>query len=236
MCRTGGRRCPSNVSEDYKEERNLKRREAYAIKNGKVNEKGEPLTKSHGVMVVKSKYQAGDFIKNFNQRQGSESYYEGTWEELEALVKNNKDNFEPGTGSVNNDVVLVRVPAQGFYTSIARITEENKHLVEEREHVRQEGETPVTLKYMKGVKPPASVVKIVCYRADVLDKDNDRSTDAEWEIIAILAQEEEEVPMHPTTMSRNANHDEGGTYREYSQKEWEEAYSYWADHVYVEED
>lgn len=32
MCRTGGRRCPSNVSPEMRELRNQKKREAYAIK------------------------------------------------------------------------------------------------------------------------------------------------------------------------------------------------------------
>lgn len=235
MCRTGGRRCPSNVSPEMRELRNQKKREAYAIKKGRVTKDGEPLTKSHGVLVVKGKYQTGDFIKNFNKQKGRESYYEGTWEQLEQLVKNNKDNFEPGTGSIDNDVVLVKVPAEGFYTSITRVTKDNKHLIKEEEYVRQPGEKPVPIRYIEGIKPPASVVKIVCYRADVLEKDNDRSTDAEWEIIAILAQEEEHVPMHPTTMLRNNNNDEGGTYREYTKQEWEEAYAYWNEHVYVEE-
>ncbi len=192
------------------------------------------LLMSHGVLVVKNKFQVSDFAKSFNTRSGINSYYSGTWEELEELVRKNKHDFEPGTGSVDNDVILVNVPADGFYTSIVEVDDSNRHLVQEREHVRQEGETPVSMKVISGEKTPAKFVQIVCYRADVLAQDNDRSSDAEWEIIAVNAQKDRYTPMHPTTMLRNNNHEEGGTYREYSKKEWDDAYAYWANHAYIE--
>ena len=197
---------------------------------------GQTLTKSHGVFVLKDEFKTSNFAKGFNSRTGANSYYSGTWDELETLVKANKDDFEPGTGSVDNDVILVNVPPQGFFTSVTEITPENEHLVEDREKVRVEGEKPVSMKFIRGEKQPADYVQIVCYRADVLAQDNDRSNDAEWEIIAINAQKDKRTPMHPTTMLRNANHDEGGTLRPYSDAEWAEAYSYWETHAYVQED
>jgi hypothetical protein len=190
----------------------------------------------HGVEVVKGKIAVSNFARSFNQRKGENSYYEGSWTNLVSLVKQYWKDQEPGTGSVNGDVVLVNVPPAGFYTPIVEVTPENQHLVEEKEVIRQEGEKPVTMKMMKGKKPPAEHVQIVVYRADVLAQDNDRSSDAEWEIIAIKAQIDRVTPMHPTTMLRNANHDEGGTLREYSQEEWDAAYSYWASHAYIVED
>lgn len=193
------------------------------------------LSLSNGVLVEKGRFQTSDFARSFNKREGVNSHYEGSWDDLEKLVTENKDDFEPGTGSVDNDVILVNVPAEGFYTSIVEVDDSNRHLVEEREHVRQEGEKPVSMKIIPGVKKPAEYVQIVCYRADVLAKDNDRSNNAEWEIIAINAQKDKVTPMHPTTMIRNNNHDEGGTYREYTQKEWDDAYSYWENHAYIEQ-
>lgn len=187
--------------------------------------------------VISGKVVASPFVKKTSTKEGSNSYYEDTWESLEALVQDHFEDNEPGTGSKDNDVLLVRVPAQGFYTSIARITPENQHLIVEESHVRQEGEKPITHRVIRGgfSKPPADLVKIVIYRADVLAQDDNRSSDAEWEIVAILAQEGvEEVPMHPETMKRNSNHDVGGTYREYSQAQWDAAYAYWDNHVYIE--
>jgi hypothetical protein len=191
------------------------------------------LVLSRGQMVLEGQFLAGDFVKSFNARHGTQSHYTGTWAELEALVTAHQDDFEPGTGSVDNDVILVNVPTAGFYSSVVTITDENKHLVSETETVRAEGEKPVIMKTIAADKVPANYVQIVCYRADVLAADDSRTTDAEWEIIAILANVDKVTPMHPTTMLRNTNHDEGGTFREYTDQEWAEAYAYWDNHAYT---
>lgn len=190
---------------------------------------------SHGVPVVKNKFQAGDFAKSFNVKNSINGYFDGSWEDLEKLVKKHRKNFEPGTGAVNNDVILVTVPSEGFYTAITTITDNNRATVTERDIVRREGEKPVGMKIVKGVKEPAQFVKVVCYRADVLEQDNGRTTDAEWEIVAINAQPDFDSPMHPATMLRNSNHDEGGTLREYTQQEWDVSYAYWDNHAYIED-
>lgn len=194
-----------------------------------------PVTMKHGVEVVEGKIAVSGFAKTFNKREGLNSYFEGSWETLVKLVAQNWKNQEPGTGSINGDVILVNVPAEGFKTSITEITDENKHLVEKREHVRQDGEKPVSMKVLKGVKPPAKYVQVVVYRADTLAQDNDRSSDAEWEIIAVNAQLDLDTPMHPTTMLRNENHEDGGTLRSYSDSEWSASETYWETHAYIEE-
>lgn len=193
----------------------------------------DALVLSNGQMVLKDVFLAGEFVKSFNARHGTQSHFNGTWEELEALVTAHRDDFVGGTGSVDNDVILVNVPVEGFKSSVVAITEENAHLVSETETVRAEGEKPVVMKTIAVDKTPAEYVQIVCYRADVLAADDNRTTDAEWEIIAILAQLDKVVPMHPTTMLRNSNHDEGGTQRSYTDKEWADAHAYWETHAYA---
>lgn len=188
----------------------------------------------HGVEVISGEVAISDFARSFNRPESAESHYDGTWDELQELVKSNWTNSEPGTGSVDGDALLIRVPAAGFYTPIVQITPENESFIVEEDYIRQAGEKPVKRRTLPGFeKSPARFVKIVVYRADVLARDNGRSSDAEWEIIAILAQDEEVVPMDPETMARNANHDEGGTYREYTEEEWQEARAYWDTHVKV---
>lgn len=191
----------------------------------------------HGVPVVEGAISVSDFARNVNVRSNpGSSYFEGSWDELVGLVRTHWESQEPGTGSVDGDVVLVRVPVAGFFTPIVRVTEENEHLVQVEEYVRQEGEKPVLRRYVPGVGcSPAEVVKIVCYRADVLAQDAGRSSDAEWEIITILAQLDEHTPMNPVVMLRNSNHEVGGTFREYSDEEWAEAYAYWDVHAYAGE-
>lgn len=192
------------------------------------------LVEKHGVKVIDGAIAVSGFAQNFNRPDASESHYEGSWEELSELVKTHWENNEPGTGSVDGDVLLINVPPKGFYTPIVEVTTENEKFIIEEDYFRQEGEKPVKKRTLPGFdKSPAKFAKIVVYRADVLEKDSDRSSDAEWEIIAILAQDQENVPMDPETMKRNNENEVGGTYREYTQKEWDDAHSYWNTHVKV---
>lgn len=204
------------------------------IKKNRVKN-AKKLVESNGQMVIKGEVSSSDFVKGFSIKEGINGYYDGSWKNLQNLVKEHFDDNEPGIGSENGDVLLINVPNDNFYTSIVEVDDSNKHLVEEIEHIRGEGEKPVYMKVIKGMeKPPAKDTQIVVYRADTLAQDNDRSTDAEWEIVSVNAQIERNTPMHPTTMIRNAEHEEGGTERTYTDKEWADAYAYWDNHAYIE--
>lgn len=189
---------------------------------------------SNGVEVYKDSIGVSNFLRKVVAKAGGNELYEGSFEELIELTKKHFSNSEPGSGSVNGDVILVNVPPTGFFTNIIEVTPLNENLVSEEYDSRVEGETPVVKRIIRGVAyPKANVVKIVLYRADTLDRDNNRSSDDEWEIVAINAQPEADTPMHPTTMLRNSRHEEGGTYREYSTHEWARSEEYWASHAFV---
>lgn len=190
---------------------------------------------SHEQWVLKGKVGVSEFVKGFSEKIGHNSYYDGTWEELAELVEKHFDDNEPGIGSVDGDVLLVNVPPEGFHTSIVKIDNSNKIYLEEVEYVRAPGEKPVISNVIKDIpKPEAKFAKIVVYRADVLAQDNSRSTDCEWEIVSINAQNYEFVPMSPSTMLRNTNHETGGTYRVYSDEEWSQSYAFWNNHASIE--
>jgi hypothetical protein len=193
------------------------------------------LTLSHGEKVAKGEVAVSGFLREVIAKTDENRRYSGTLHELTELVKEHIENYEPGTGSVDGDVRLVRVPTENFYTNIVPITLENAGQLTVKWESRVEGEAPFskTVLYSEELIQ-ASVVKIVLYRADVLAQDNDRSSDAEWEIVAILAQPQEVVPMHPTVMARNALNLGGGTLREYTNLEWAEAVQFWQQHVYLE--
>lgn len=193
------------------------------------------LVMKNGELVVEGKVVVGGFLREVvSKDNGKNSRFSGTFEELEQLVSENFWNVEAGTGSVDGDVVLVKVPAEGFFSTVAEITDENRHLLVYENVARVEGEAPVLKKFLVGVEPvPANFVKIVCYRADTLARDGGRTSDAEWEIVAILSQTVENVPMEPSTMRRNSNRDVGGTYREYTLEEWVESEKFWANHAHV---
>lgn len=192
------------------------------------------LTVSHGVPVRKGEVVVSNFLKEVVAKRDENRRWSGTFEELEALVKQNMSNWEPGIGSVDGDVRLVRVPTEGFFTNIVPITEDNADQIVTIWESRVEGEEPYAKNAIFSDELiPASVVKIVIYRADVLERDSGRSSDAEWEIVAVLAQPAESIPMHPATMARNSLHKAGGTYREYDNATWAEAVDFWNRHVYV---
>jgi len=195
------------------------------------------LTKiySHGEWVLKNRVAVSSFLREVVSKSDENRRFSGTLEELESLTEKHLNDWEPGVGSVDGDVRLVRVPVDRFFTNIVPITEENADKIVTRWGSRVEGEAPVSKQVLVSDELiPASFVKIVVYRADVLAKDSDRSSDAEWEIVAILAQPAEFVPMNPATMARNALNQTGGTFREYTSQEWAEAVDFWQRHVYLE--
>lgn len=196
------------------------------------------LTLSNGVSVVPGKIAVSSFLKEAVEKTGGNRKFSGTFEDLEDLTAASMDHWKPGLGAVDGDVRIVEVPTAGFSTEIVRITDENSHLLEVVYNPRREGEEAVPTLILRGIDPvEAATVGIVIYRADVLERDSGRSSDAEWEIVAILADPElpegASVPMNPATMARNAAHLEGGTLREYTAEQWLEATLFWQRHARV---
>lgn len=170
-----------------------------------------------------------DFVKR-QTKSSRFSYFEGTWEELIQLVK---DNFHKHIKGYRDGVILVPVPSENFYTSICKI--EKDSIFETKLEARREGEEPIKRTVVKnGKKTPAKFVKIVLYRHDVLVENNENSTESEWEIISINASIIENEPMHPMTMARNMLNKEGGTKAEYTGQQFAEALWFWKDYVMYE--
>lgn len=151
--------------------------------------------------------------------ESSFSHFDGSFEELTALVEGNFDKAEMG---YRFGVLLVPVPATKFFTGLVEVTPETKlvaKLVQRASH-----EEPYIAVYAEGgQKSPAVSVNVVIYRHDVLMEDDDASTTAEWEIVAILASplaNSEAMPMDPVTMMRNFLHKPGGTKGEFSAMEF----------------
>lgn len=160
------------------------------------------------------------------------SHYSGPggWGDVIQMVRANwlslfnRQGYKPG-------VRLVRVPADGFLANTIEVTESTplKAIFTRR----REGEQA----YVKVLacdcpKSPARRVEIVLYSAEVLDEDDDRSTDCEWEIVSVNASPtDNEEPMHPLTMARNFLHLPGGTKGDYTAEQFAEAIVYWSTKV-----
>lgn len=165
-------------------------------------------------------------------RQTPESrfaHYEGTWDEVRNLVLEHFDKAQPG---YRGGVILVPLPAEGFFASTVAVTKDTT--LTACFEARQEGEDPVLNVAALGVpKQSAKAVDVVLYRADVLAEDNDRSSDAEWEIVSVNARvTEKPEPMDPVTMARNFLHMKGGTKGKFTAQEFAESVVYWATHCH----
>lgn len=156
------------------------------------------------------------------------SHFDGTWEELLDLVKKNFKNAKKG---YREDVLIVEVPSDGFFTSIVEL-KEGMQLVSSFEK-RQEHEEPVLVTRAKGIKSEAKIVEIILYGHSALLEDNSNSSDDDFEIISINAQPYLNVPMHPTTMMRNELELSGGTKANYSKEEYIESIKFWSKHTTV---
>jgi len=175
------------------------------------------------------KVACGEFVKRQTPESGF-SHFTGSWSELESIAEwalSNPNRVRPG---YRDGVVLVDVPAEtGFYSAIVSLTEESK--LTSNYAARREGEAPFIRTSAVAKKQPAKYASLVLYRHDVLAENNERETDAEWEIVCIKARvTEEEEPMDPYTMARNFLHLEGGTKGDFTAEQFAKSIVYWNNH------
>ena len=157
------------------------------------------------------------------------SHYEGSWESLTELVEANCNNSTPG---YKPGVVLVPVPAEGFYSGVTEITEDTN--LSATFKARRKGEAPFINIRASGEKIPAVIVEVVLYSAGVLAENDESTTEAEWEVISINARVTvEEEPLSPMAMARNFLEFTGGTKAEYTPQEFAESILYWSNKALV---
>lgn len=189
-------------------------------------------------MIFKRRVACSEFVKRQTPESGY-SHFDGTWDELaqiaEELIMTGKQGYKKG-------VLLIPVPEfdidlhgsktpllNRFYSATVSIQEDTK--LKASYAPRQPGEAPFLRISAKAKKQPAAACEIILYHKDVLAEDNDRSTDAEWEVICIKARSStEEEPMDPYTMARNFLHLKGGTKAEFTAEEFAKSIVYWNNH------
>jgi hypothetical protein len=147
-------------------------------------------------------------------------------------VSKNWDKRTPGTGETGIDrKVLVSIDPTGFFISSTLELKDNYPISAEVVR-RQAHEDPYIETYIDeavahalGIPyAPAKFCNIVCYSKEaLLENDGERSTDCEWEIVAVLASLNNEVTMPPLTMARNFLELPGGTKSTYTAEEFAQA-------------
>lgn len=170
-------------------------------------------------------------MNSFAKRQTADSrfsHFGGTFEELCALIEANFENQEPGD---RDGIILVTVPAEGFFSGVVQVTADTE-LLSSFEARRDDEAAFVQTVALDAQKMPAQHVQVVLFNQATLG--DDASTDADWEVISINARATEgEEPMTPMAMARNFLGLEGGTLTLYTADQFAEAIIYWSDKVMV---
>ena len=181
-----------------------------------------------------------DFAKERHVRGTGFSFSSLTNEEVLDLVRVNWVWATPGTGETDlTRKILVPVPAENFHSSTILINDPIP--VSAKVTRRSSDEDPFVQNYITpqqaddlNLEPEFAIyVSVVCYSAAALEENDERSTNCDWEIIAIVASPVENEPMTPLAMARNMLDKEGGTKSEYTAEEFAEAIYYWSQRVRI---
>ena len=176
---------------------------------------------------------------NFCQKRSivecGNSYTTLSWSKVAELVRQFWDARIPGTGETATDrKVLVPISSVGGFFCQPRANIVEGLNVQAAVTKRQVGEDPFVETFVTPedaravgalVETPAKKVQVVVYSADALcENGGSRTTDDEWEIVCLICDsEDQETFMPPLTMARNFLQKEGGTFTDYTAKEFAEA-------------
>jgi len=169
-------------------------------------------------------------INPFVRRQTPDSRFSHFDGELQRVANMAKDMFSKAKPGYRDGVLLVSVPASGFYSGVVELTAETK--LKTTFEARRKGEDPVKVTVAIGAdKLPAEHVELVLYRRDVLLEEGPDAvgSECEWELVSINARPTPEAePMTPDAMARNFLELPGGTKADYTAEEFARSILYWS--------
>jgi hypothetical protein len=169
-----------------------------------------------------------DFARGRHVRGGKHTWFEGSEADLLDLVRAHWRERAPGAGRDDlQEVVVVPVPPAGFHGTTVTVDESTTlHAFLDR---RQEGEEPFVRVTAEGEPTPPRWAGVVLYSAATLEQNaGQRSSDADWEVVCLLAGEQPDEPMDPITMARNFLEKPGGTFAPYTARQFAEAIWFWS--------
>ena len=127
-------------------------------------------------------------------------------------------------------VVLIRLNGDLVDEFTCPLVQINENIKLEAKVVkrRPEEEAYIQIRALNGEDLKSTSVDLVLYRNDVLEETKERSTNADWELIAFMAKPKDiKMPMGPVTMMRNQLQKPGGTKGEYDSSDWAESVDFW---------
>lgn len=169
-----------------------------------------------------------EFARGRHRQGRGHAWFDGTEEELLDLVRAHWPQRRPGAGRDDlSQVVVVPVPPAGFHGTTVLVEETTPlHAVLER---RQPQEEPFIRVTAAGPAEPVRHAAVVLYSAQtLLENGGARSSEADWEVVCLLAGPAPDEPMDPLTMARNFLQKPGGTHAPYTATQFAEAIWYWS--------
>ena len=173
------------------------------------------------------------FAKHRHQKGMGFSYFNGSDSELNDLIRANWDKRFKGDGADSvDDVCIVPVDPEKFVSTAIHIDDVEELSVKKTR--RQPKEHYFAKVEATGKTVPCKFAKVVLYSSqELLKNDGDRSCDADWEIVCIIASSIEEEPMKPLSAARNMLEETGGTPRTYTAEYLCECIWYWSQYVSI---
>lgn len=169
-----------------------------------------------------------EFARGRYVRGRGHAWFDGSEEELLDLVRRHWRDRRPGDGRMDlEQVVVVPVPADRFRGATVRVDETTP--LSARLVRRQPHEDPYMEILADAPAEPVGHAAVVLYSAaTLLENGGARSSDADWEVVCLLASPEATEPMDPLTMARNMLAKPGGTPCDYTARQFAEAVWYWS--------
>ncbi|SKA12612.1 DUF3228 family protein [Novilysobacter spongiicola] len=113
------------------------------------------------------------------------------------------------------------------------ITDDNRHLLRSDYEARSRSELPVLVRWFEGVDPPvAGYLIVILYSREQLAKEGTDIVE-DWGVVGCMyTAEQEETPMAPITMMRNAlGVGEGGSGIPLDRKAYRRSVEFWSTHA-----
>lgn len=161
-------------------------------------------------------------------------HFIGTDEELVALVEQNlplkRESHKKGSFIVPVPVTLDNNVM--FYTTITKINQ--SHLFRTEVVSKHKGDTPRISTTVYSHKPMGASAEIVLYTHELLKEYGKNSTDADYEIMAILVSpDSQSFPQHPYDLLRIYRSNPQAFSEKYSIADIMRSIDYWSQHAYI---
>jgi hypothetical protein len=169
-----------------------------------------------------------DFARDRHVSGGPHTWFDGDADALLRLVRTHWAERVPGAGRDDlASVVVVPVPPARFHATTVSVAADTR--LEAALDRRRPGEDPFIRVTAHAEPDPPRWAGVVLYSAAALGENaGRRSSEADWEVVCLLAGEAADEPMDPLTMARNLLEKPGGTFAPYTARQFAESIYYWS--------